>query len=302
MASQPPTPPPQDLTRAALEFARATAQSEIASIDRLHQRTLRALGAIIWLFAATGAVLGYFGYSNLRNLAVDTAQKQMQQTVTDQITARMSNAQIDQIVQNALQARTQAQLEQVINRQVAKELDRRQPEILHAVKERTGVIVFGMKSKIDEIASIEAKRLVTEQLAPRRFTKEQSDLLKEASEPYNNQHFMVVVRGYSSSDPEEVGFADQILTALRAAGWAALSNPPPAAGLPPQGGIFILVFDLKHLPKGANELRSVLKAANVDAPIVEGTTQSYHGAVSTYTANGIEYEIPNLIVGSRFPH
>lgn len=307
MAAQPPPPPAPpppppapplipDPLRVALEFARTTAQSEIQNIERLHDKTLKALAILVGVLSILGFGLGFFGYTNLKEIAINSAKAQMQSTVTDQIAAWMKTERVEQIIQAQLKAKTEADLEGIINRQVAQEVKSQGAAIERSVQEHTKALVAEMKPQIDDLASKEAKRLVEEELAPRTFTKEQVALLNDASEPYRKQHLIARVRAYSL-EPEEMLYAQQLSDALQTAGWTASfegGTGQPGFPLPLEFGVFIMVKDQKNPPPGTEELQRVLKAAHVSTNVFQSD------AAFTYHNSTGDHPVPTLVVGSRF--
>jgi hypothetical protein len=283
MAAQPPPPPPPlvipDSLRSALEFARATAKDEIESIKRLHDRTLLSLSILFLFLGAVGGIVGWIGYKNLRDSAVRVAQ----QAVKDEIETQMKSMNVDQIIQGRLNEKTGAALTATIRDAVATEVKRQ-----------------GMSSQINQAVTAEVEEL-RKQLsktlrvtAQRTFTPEQAALLKEASQPYRASRFKVLIRPFSSTDLEELAYAQQLIKAFGIAGWtAAIDTSRPPQDLPLQAGLFLMVNSSKFPPPGATELQQALKHAKINAPFVDTNVP---GRWEDATGR---YEVPTLVISSR---
>jgi hypothetical protein len=167
MAAQPPIPPPPpavvpapvipppvpDPLQAALEFARATAKDEIESIKRLHDRTLLSLTILFVFLGAVGGVVGWVGYKNLRDTAVQLAQK----TVKDEIEKQMTSMNVDQIIENRLNEKTGAALTFTIRDAVAAEAKKQ-----------------GMSSQINQAVTAQVEELRKQLLKTQRITAQRT--------------------------------------------------------------------------------------------------------------------------------
>jgi hypothetical protein len=80
-----------ELVREALSYARQTATDELDRIDRLHKRTLQALGGIATAVVLLGSLAGYIGYRNIR----DAVAAQVQDRVKSQIEEQLKQANVD---------------------------------------------------------------------------------------------------------------------------------------------------------------------------------------------------------------
>jgi hypothetical protein len=300
MAANPPsTPPSPDPTvLALLNFARETADGEVANIERLHHRTLLSLTIIVSVFGLIFGFLGWLGYDHLRDAAIAVARTQMQETVSGEVAKLMDKEHVDDAVKEVLIKRAEADLVATINKHVGEEIKKRKPDIERTVREGTTNAVNVMKPQIKEVASAEAKSLVAEFLAPRHFSQKQADELKVASEKYHGRDFRVSVRAYSD-DAEEKHYASEITNALDNAGWiAVLGSPSGGYGgngdLPDIGGAFIAVETPQQPPFGTIELQEVLGRAGLKVPIEKGS-----GLTQWAEVNGTRYA-PTLVIGSRF--
>jgi hypothetical protein len=293
MAAQPPIPPSSpavvpapvippaapDPLQAALEFARATAKDEIESIKRLHDRTLLSLTILFVFLGAVGGVVGWVGYKNLRDTAVQLAQK----TVKDEIEKQMTSMNVDQIIENRLNEKTGVALTFTIRDAVAAEAKKQ-----------------GMSSQINQAVTAQVEELRKQLLktqritAQRTFTPEQATLLKDASQPFRAKRFKVKVIPFSSTDFEELAYANQLMKALGDAGWtSAIDLSTPVEYLPLRAGVFLTVGSPKYPPPGAVELQQALKHAKVDAPFVQTNTP---GRWDDATGH---YDVPTLVISSR---
>ena len=109
----------------ALEFAERMANQEIGSIDRLHQRTIRQLsilaGVFLLLLGVFGGVLGWVGFTNLRDSAIKIAQAQMKDEVSRQVQEKLTKEHIDQIVQDQIRSYSKSSLDSAIKQDLQTE-------------------------------------------------------------------------------------------------------------------------------------------------------------------------------------
>jgi hypothetical protein len=217
MAAQPQPPVIPDALRDALDFAHATARDEIESIKRLHDRALLSLSVLVLFLGCVGSILGWIGYTNLRDFAIKVAQ----QTVKDEIERRMDSMNVDHIIHNRLSEKTGAALTSTIGEAVAAEVKKR--DVSSQIDQAVTAQVEELRKRLTKTQRITAQRT---------FTKEQASLLKEASEPYMAKHFKVWVQPFSSTDLEELAYAKQLTEALRdrCDRYRHITGEPSAAG------------------------------------------------------------------------
>ena len=292
------TPPADHTVLDLLKFARETADGEIANIERLHHKTLRALTVIVGVFGFIFAFLGWLGYDHLRAAAVEVARTQMQETVSAKVANLMDKQHVDEAVKRVLEERAEADLVATINKHVGEEMKKRGPDIDRTVREDATNAVDVMKPQIKEVASAEAKVLVAQLLAQRHFSQKQADDLKIANKKYLGQALRVSVRAYSE-DPEARHYASEIKDALNNAGWIAVlvSSSGGFGGngdLPDIAGAFIAVETPQNPPPGTIELQEVLGQAGLKLPIEKAS-----GLTEWPEVNGTRLA-PTLVIGSRF--
>src|SRR5690348_10705379 len=104
-----------DLVQKALIFARDIARDEIRSIDRLHKRTLFALGIQVAAFGLLFSFLGWIGYSNLKRVAVQQTTLVVKERLADELTKKN----IDDSVKDVLREHATDQITHAINDHVA---------------------------------------------------------------------------------------------------------------------------------------------------------------------------------------
>jgi hypothetical protein len=267
----PPTtlPPNPDELEKKLAFAREIANEEIKNIERLHDRTIRALTVLMAGFSLVGILIGFIGFNNLRDFAVATATNKMNETIT----SLMDEKQVVPLV-NGLIAENATE---AINKQVSQEIKRLGPEIQKA-------------------AVAEAKRMITE---PRHLSQGQRDAMTSASKTSQGQK--VNVRAYSE-DPEEKHYASEIRDALEHAGWKAFLDSPSAGWgsptiLPNATGLFIAVRESQPQPATTLALQKALQAAELTVPILPA--KSFRDYPDGPDAKPGE-RVPVLIVSSKF--
>jgi hypothetical protein len=109
----------QDI-KEALDFAQGMANQEIASIERLHQRTVKQLTILAAIFVSLLGILGalftWIGYSTIKEAAVRTAQTQMQQEVVRQVQGKLTKERIDEIVKGQVSNYSKAEMDAAIER------------------------------------------------------------------------------------------------------------------------------------------------------------------------------------------
>lgn len=145
--------------REALSFARQLAREEIDSIERIHRRTLLSFAYLGIFVAAMAAVIGYIGYANLRNAAIATAENETRTEVAHQIQEKLTQENVEGIVTQQVRIYSATKMSDAVHRELMT------PE----------------ESKmIRAAADDEARNQVKQQLAPRHFSKDQSDAFVKA--------------------------------------------------------------------------------------------------------------------------
>ena len=139
MASNPTSAPsaPDPTVSDLLKFARETAASEIANIERLHNKTLLSLTIIVSVFGLISGFLGWLGYDHLRDAAIGVARTQMQETVSSEVAKLMDKGHVDDAVKGVLEKRAEADLVAIINQHVGEEIKKLGPDIDRTVREDT---------------------------------------------------------------------------------------------------------------------------------------------------------------------
>jgi hypothetical protein len=234
-----------DEIKNALIFARATADAEVESIERIHNRTLKSFGYIGGAVLALGAILGYIGYSNLKVAAIRTAKTQMQQEVVEQVREKLTTEKINDIVRDQVRELSASSLHEQIHKELVSD---------------------PLASSIRQAAEAEAKAQVAKQFAPRHLSsKEKSLLIGTLASSSALKDYPVAGAGVPG-DFEAATYAAELLECLSKTMQVqrmALYDAPSVDGL----GIY---YD-KRQPDPARLLKEVFRAAGLAAKLVPGT-------------------------------
>jgi hypothetical protein len=199
----------------SLEFARATARDEIESIDRLHKRTLTALGIQLAAFGLLFSFVGWIGYSNLKRVAVQTATDVVKERLADELTQKN----IDTAVQQALQEHATEQIADSVRAQVsaavAQEMAKQAPQLRALTSAMTTKAVASIQPQIEAFAKAQAQGLISEIEKPRQLDASSRFALTKCAKVSGPLNFGLAVGG----DPEAQNYEAQISQALRAGGW-----------------------------------------------------------------------------------
>jgi hypothetical protein len=265
-----------DEIKNALIFARATADAEVESIERIHRRTLVSFGYVGGAVLALAALFGYIGYSNLQKAAITTAKAQMQKEVEEQVREKLTTEHIDQIVRDQLRDLSASSLHE----QIHKEL-----------------ISDPLASSIRQAAETETKAQIAKQFAPRHLSAAQSALLLQKLAAVKElKDFPIAVTTWQF-DFEATTYAGELRTCFSHSTMKvqplAHYDKDPVDGL----GIY---YD-KRQPEHARLLQEALRAAGLDSKLVPGTFDGGQLANSVFQGvikPGEDYPL-ELFVGSR---
>jgi hypothetical protein len=197
-----PIPPPlpgatgQEL-RDALTFARQIAQQELTQIDRIHQRTVNYILAVLGAFLAGGGILGWIGFQNLKNAAINTATEQMQEETVKQVRGKLTTENINGIVSTQITSFVNNQLTAQVNKQIA---------------------AGPLHDQILTTAREQSQREVGNALAPRTLSKQQSESLTRSIKQDKDLQNRLFFSSALTYDVESENYEQQIDTALKAAG------------------------------------------------------------------------------------
>jgi hypothetical protein len=234
-----------DEIKNALIFARATADAEVESIERIHKRTLVSFGYVGGAVFALAAIFGYIGYSNIQAAAITTAKAQMQKEVEEQVREKLTTEHIDQIVRDQLRDLSATSLHE----QIHKEL-----------------ISDPLASTIRQVAEAETKAQVAKQFSPRHLSPKEASLLIEtlaSSKGLNGYPVSAIGTPY---DFEAMTYAAELRNCLSKTMKVQLTatyDQPVVEGL----GIY---YDRRQ-PEPARLLQDALRAAGLNAKLVPGT-------------------------------
>jgi hypothetical protein len=265
-----------DEIKNALLFAQQSADREIASIDRLHKRTLQYFAGVAAFGAAVLAIFGYIGYSNIQAAAITTAKAQMQKEVEEQVREKLTAEHINQIVRDQVRDLSASSLHE----QIHKEL-----------------ISDPLASSIRQAAEAETKAQISKQFAPRHLSAAQSALLLQKLAAVKElKDFPIAVTTWQF-DFEATTYAGELRTCFSHSTMKvqplAHYDKDPVDGL----GIY---YD-KRQPEPARLLQEALRAAGLDSKLVPGTFDGGQLANSVFQSvikPGEDYPL-ELFVGSR---
>ncbi len=243
----PPVLPPnigQDQTKEALDFAGQLADREIASIERIHNRTLVSFG-YIGVFAATVlAIFSYIGYSNLKTAAIAAAQDQMKLEVTRQVKDQLTKENINQIVRDQIRDYSATSLTAEIHR------DLTTPPLSTSIK---------------QVADDKAEELIRKQFSPRHFSATQSKQLIDQLANMKELYDYPIGVNPAPLDDEAKHYANEIKESLSHTNMKWVDNVSFNSGQVDGVGIY---YQMSRSESYAIHLRDALEAAGVHATMV----------------------------------
>jgi len=253
-------PRQEDLVQKALDFARNTARDEVDSIDRLHKRTLNALGIQLAAFGLLFSFLGWIGYANLKRVAVQSATDVVKERLADELTKRN----IDIAVQQALREHATEQIAQAVRDQVAiavaKQLADQAPELRSQTEAMTAKAVAGLQPQIEAFAKQQALNLILKANEPRNLETAQ----REALSSYARKAGSITVDVAVGGDPEAQLYEEQISQSLEAGGWKVQRDALLGSRLDfPKYGLVVATTPELEKSSTVTELMSCLRAARL---------------------------------------
>lgn len=143
----------EETLRQLLTFARTSAKDEIDSIERLYNRALKAFAIPLTGFLILFSAVGWIGYTNLKQLAVQTATNVVKQRLEDELTKKN----IDAVIQTALREHATEQINDSARAQielaVADQVARQSPELRALTTAMTAKAVARIQPQIEELQS-----------------------------------------------------------------------------------------------------------------------------------------------------
>jgi hypothetical protein len=268
----------EDPVEKALAFARDTARDEIASIDRLHKRTLTALGVQVAAFGLLFSVLGWVGYSNLKRVAVQTATDEVKERLADELTKKN----IDIAVQQALREHATDQITQAIQDQVAiaitKRLADEAPELRAQTQSMTAKAVASLQPQIEAFARQQAMDLIVKTYEPRRLDPAQRAALSAYAQKVAPFTVNVAVGG----DPEAQHYEEQISQSLEAGGWRVMRQALLGSRLDfPSYGLVVATTPELQGSSTVRELMNCLQAAKLRPQLIVSSEPAEWGPQTT---------------------
>ncbi|MGD0627944.1 MAG: hypothetical protein ABR987_01250 [Terracidiphilus sp.] len=235
----------EDRLKEALIFARELAQEEIQSIERIHGRTLQSFKYIGISVAAAGALIGFIGYVNLRNMAIRTAQNQMQAEVTKQVQEKLTKENIEGIVQDQVRNYSETKMQEAVHK---------------------ALMVPAQSQMIRAAAADEARNQIKKQFAPRHFTKEQSDAFVKAVNDQPDLVGLPVEVMPSGFSIEASDYAKEISSSVALTKLKVVQNFPGFDASPIEGVAIYRDTASPEIP--ARRLQQAFLACGIDAKIV----------------------------------
>lgn len=251
-----------DLVQKALIFARDIARDEIRSIDRLHKRTLFALGIQVAAFGLLFSFLGWIGYSNLKRVAVQQTTLVVKERLADELTKKN----IDDSVKDVLREHATDQITHAINDHVAsaiaEQLANQAPGLRARTEAMTARAIANLQPQIEAFAKQQALELIHKANEPRHLVSEQRAILTGCLSKTSHSALTVAVGG----DPEAQHFEEEISTTLEAGGWKVerLALLGTHLDFPSYGLVIATAPELKQSP-AVRDLTNCLQAARLHA-------------------------------------
>lgn len=181
----------------AMEFAKEMANQEIASVERLHQRTIKQLTILVTVFvfmlSALGALATWFGFSTIRDAAVRTAKTQMQQEIVRQVQGKLTNEHLDEMVKVQVNSYSKSAMDAAIQKDLQSE---------------------PLRSEIRNAAVSAATGMVKTKFAPRHLTDAQCNAFAAAIASYPDLDGYFVSILHNAINNEAEGFENDIIRCI----------------------------------------------------------------------------------------
>ena len=181
--------------QAALTYARALAQDELSAIDRMHQRSVRYILAVISVLLIGGTIIGWIGFKNLKDTAIGTARRQVQSETTTQVREQLTREKLEEIVANQVAGFTRHQLTAEVNREIN---------------------IGPLHNQIIQNAREQSQRQLSLALAPRKLSQQQADRLARALKAEKGEYARLVFITGLTYDVESQNYESQITEAFKA--------------------------------------------------------------------------------------
>jgi hypothetical protein len=254
MGINPPVPPPpiqpnppggQNL-QDALAFAQALADREIASIERIHGRTLRYIGFVLTAFVAGFGLLGYFGFKNLHDLTVGVASRQVKAEATKQVQQQLTKNGITEIVRQQTHEFAATELRSQIHAEIS---------------------AGPLHQEIISTAAAQSQQLINKTIGQRHLTQLQAAKLKTAIKERPELAAYPFETIYMPMNPEAARYSREIFLALLD---TAMVKAKTSASAAAEGSDGVEIFyDEKFGAKWAESLAEAFRAAGVSARLRE---------------------------------
>jgi hypothetical protein len=238
-----------DPVSAALLFAKQLADSEISSIERIHNRTLRYIGFIGVFVAAAFAFFGFIGYTNLKEAAIASAESQMKKEVTTQVQDKLTEKNINKIVKDQINDYSVATLNDAIHKELSS------PPLSISIR---------------QAAADEARTQISKQFSPRHFRDSQSKAFIKYIEGTKELIGYTVEVTPAQFNIESKNYAKEIEASVRlsklkpSTTYVYVANQDAVEG--------VAIYREETSPEiYAHLLQSALAAAGVSARIISGT-------------------------------
>lgn len=236
-----------DNIKDALEFAGGMADREIERIKSLHEDTLKSLGILVAAVLLVFSLLGWIGYTNLRDAAVESAQKTVQAEVTRQVQEKLTKEHIDEIVKDQVSNYSKATMEAAIQKDLQTE---------------------PLASQIRNAASSTASNIVATKFQPRHITSDQCSAFVKAVDSYEDLNGFPVAVIPTAFNTEADAFSSEIEKCIKRTSLNLIAQGPTVQA-PNVDGVG-LYRDEQGPTEPAEHLQSAFAAIGIKTKIVAG--------------------------------
>ena len=184
--------------QAALTFARSLAQDELSAIDRMHQRSVRYILAVISVLLIGGTIIGWIGFKNLKDNAISTARRQVQSETITQVREQLTREKVEGIVATQVEGFTRHQLTAEVNREIN---------------------AGPLHDQILQNAREQSKSQLSLALAPRKLSQQQAGKLVQALKAEKEDYARLIFVTSLTYDVESQNYESQVTEAFRLGGF-----------------------------------------------------------------------------------
>jgi len=217
----------------ALSIARSIVTQELASIDRLHKRTLAYITGYTTVMALLFAVLGWIGYERLQAVVLDATmknvEKQTLQRVNDRVDEDLKRLDVPDIINNKVADFADSDLRSALTEQM------QHGPVNDLIRRTAFAAASGARSQV-----VQSKGVTEPKISGRFITDDQQGKFRECiahrqslppaptagrPEAPNTAIARRVNLFVVPSDPEALNYANQIKALIKSVGWEADAIP-----------------------------------------------------------------------------